>query len=175
MSSESSQEPAGPPPAGRIALTTAALVIVAIAAWLVGDMGLLGPTLRGDDLPEPPPADAAVVELGRTLHEEYCVTCHGLVGEGQRGWEEPLPDGTLRAPPHNSDGHTWRHGDRVLFRVVNNGGPVAESTGTESEMPAFGLVMTADDIRAVLAYVKTLWTPQQRAFQAAESESHPFP
>jgi mono/diheme cytochrome c family protein len=33
-------------------------------------------------------------------------------------------------------------------------------------MPAFEGILTADDVAAILAYLKTWWTDEQREFQA---------
>jgi hypothetical protein len=36
-------------------------------------------------------------------------------------------------------------------------------------------VLSREQIRAVIAYLKTLWTPEQRQFQLEESQGHSFP
>jgi mono/diheme cytochrome c family protein len=41
-------------------------------------------------------------------------------------------------------------------------------------MPPFDGVLSPEQIRAVISYFKTLWTPDQRAFQAEESREQPF-
>ena len=42
-------------------------------------------------------------------------------------------------------------------------------------MPAFAGVLSPHEVRAVISYLKTLWTPQERRFQREESRRHPFP
>jgi mono/diheme cytochrome c family protein len=42
-------------------------------------------------------------------------------------------------------------------------------------MPAFGHTLSDNEIKAVLLYLKSLWGPQERAFQAEVSKHDPFP
>lgn len=42
-------------------------------------------------------------------------------------------------------------------------------------MPAFEDVLTRHEIKAIIAYLKTLWTAEQRQFQREESRDQPFP
>jgi len=42
-------------------------------------------------------------------------------------------------------------------------------------MPAFGHTLTPENTRAVIEYLKTLWTPAQRRFQREESRRMPYP
>ena len=42
-------------------------------------------------------------------------------------------------------------------------------------MPAFGETLAPEQIRAVIDYLKTLWTPEQRQFQSEETRDHPSP
>jgi mono/diheme cytochrome c family protein len=42
-------------------------------------------------------------------------------------------------------------------------------------MPAFEDVLTPAEIRSVINYLKTLWTPEQQRHQAEESEGASFP
>lgn len=41
-------------------------------------------------------------------------------------------------------------------------------------MPAFQDVLSDQEIRAVITYLKTLWTDEQRRFQWTESRDEPF-
>lgn len=52
---------------------------------------------------------------GEALYTENCAACHGVNLEGQDDWQRPGEDGRLSAPPHDETGHTWHHGDQVLF------------------------------------------------------------
>ena len=50
-----------------------------------------------------------------SLYAENCASCHGAKLEGQPDWRSPGPDGVMPAPPHDRTGHTWHHGDGMLF------------------------------------------------------------
>jgi mono/diheme cytochrome c family protein len=97
------------------------------------------------------------VEEGKIVYEQYCASCHGLNGEGQANWQYPSEDGFLPAPPHTDNGHTWHHPDTQLLMVIANG---------RNKMPAFQETLTAAQQEAVLAYIKTFWSPEIQAAQA---------
>jgi mono/diheme cytochrome c family protein len=106
----------------------------------------------------------AVLECGRVLYSTDCQRCHG----DQQGV------GRLAlAPSHGSDGHTWHHPDNPLLRMVMDGtNVIRESLGlpkSEMEMPAFRGRLTEEEALAVLNYIKTWWTEEQRDSQAAIS------
>ena len=73
------------------------------------------------------------------------------------------------APPHDVSGHTWHHGDRLLFDYTKFGGEAALATrgvgDFESGMPGFGHVLTDDEIRDVLAFIKSTWPEEIRRHQ----------
>lgn len=81
----------------------------------------------------------------------------------------------MPAPPHDRTGHTWKHSDAMLYRIVRDGwrDPFNKSPGLT--MPGFGNDLSPAEIRAVLDALKTGWTPQQRAFQRKESRTAPYP
>ena len=103
---------------------------------------------------------------GRQLYDLHCAACHGAKLEGQPKWRERLPNGKLPAPPHDASGHTWHHPDRVLFEITRNGIAHFAPPGYASDMPAFGGRLSDDDIRAVLAYIKSTWPEETRKLQA---------
>ncbi len=124
------------------------------------------------------------VERGQGIYIERCATCHGPNGEGQPNWQATNPDGTLPAPPLNGSAHSWHHGDGTLYKQVSLGGAYLEQQGLagfKSGMPAFGELLTHEEIIDVLAYVKSLWGDQaihgttKREAQAMVSENDPFP
>lgn len=106
------------------------------------------------------PSDGAMVEVGRRVYHAQCAACHGIQLEGQPNWRTRLANGRLPAPPHDISGHTWHHPDAVLFDIVKNGlvPGVTAPPGYESDMPAYASVLSDDEIRASLAYIKTYWT-----------------
>ncbi|MEX2583128.1 MAG: cytochrome c [Gemmatimonadota bacterium] len=112
--------------------------------------------------------DQAAIAQGERVYQANCATCHGADGEGQPNWQSPGPDGVYPAPPHDSSGHTWHHSDELLLEIIRRGGQeVYGSETVRSGMPAWGDRLSADEMRAVLAYLKTLWGPDEREFQAA--------
>lgn len=107
---------------------------------------------------------------GELVYAANCAACHGINGQGQFP-DAPLePDATGRygAPPHNEAGHTWHHDDDLLIQIVREGG--MGSPEAFYPMPAFGQILTDDDLQAVLVYIKGFWTEEQRTFQRQSTE-----
>src|SRR3546814_2426064 len=92
---------------------------------------------------------------GRKVYQEYCASCHGPRGEGQANWEAPNDQGELPAPPHNAEGHTWKHADAMLYRMVSEGWRDPFNKTRELTMPAFGDQLSPEQIREVVTYLKT--------------------
>ncbi|ATU94621.1 c-type cytochrome [Phyllobacterium zundukense] len=114
-------------------------------------------------------ASAATIALGKTLYAKRCASCHGARLEGQPNWKRLLPSGRMPAPPHDASGHTWHHPDGVLFRITKEGPAAVVGRGYQSDMPGFGNVMSDDEIRAVLAFIKSTWPERERQYQAEMS------
>jgi len=108
----------------------------------------------------------AEVASGRALYATHCASCHGLELGGQPDWQERLPSGRMPAPPHDASGHTWHHSDGVLFRLTKEGVAAVVGGGYQSDMPGFAGVLSDDEIRAVLAFIKRTWPERERAYQA---------
>ncbi|MGQ0656207.1 MAG: c-type cytochrome [Betaproteobacteria bacterium] len=68
------------------------------------------------------------------------------------------PDGRMPAPPHDEGGHSWHHPDAELFGITRHGlVPPYAPADYKSDMPAFAGQLGDDDIRAVLAFIKSHW------------------
>lgn len=109
---------------------------------------------------------------GRVLYDANCASCHGGNLEGQADWRSRDGDGRYPAPPHDATGHTWHHSDTDLIAYITDGGAVALAqmgVRFDSGMPAFGEVMTPEDIEDILAYLKSRWPERERAVQAERS------
>lgn len=123
----------------------AALVLIALG----------GCTARTSGTPEQ-------VARGEELYQANCVACHGGATGGDIA---DIP------PRHNAEGHTWHHEDCLLVEIIEDGMPprpgVPEDTPT---MPPFADELGEDDIRAILAYIKTWWTEDQLEFQEQVTE-----
>lgn len=146
------------------------------AALLLG-MAACGPADAADrqDLST---ADVAVIRLGAQVYRAQCASCHGNALQGAADWKRMGVDGRLPPPPHDSTGHTWHHADGLLFRIVARGTAVAIGDTARTSrygMPAFASQLSPVEMRAVLTYLKTTWTPDQRRRQTEASRDDPLP
>ena len=145
----------------------------------------VSPTLAASPTPTASPTPA--VRTGQEVFASTCAACHGEEGEGQPNWHIRNPNSTLPAPPLNGDGHTWHHPDGLLYRVVSQGGKIQETPSVpsfKSAMPAFGELLSHEEIIATLEYVKSLWGDKTRSglrglsireAQRRRSEGDPYP
>jgi mono/diheme cytochrome c family protein len=117
--------------------------------------------IQGTAVPPLPTLDANRVETGARVYAANCATCHGTELEGQPNWKQPKQDGSLRAPPHDSSGHTWHHPDDLLLDIIANGGdPTFGAT-----MLGFQGQLSDDEMVAVLDFIKSHWLTEDREFQ----------
>lgn len=100
----------------------------------------------------------ASIELGSTLYTQYCLSCHGGATGGKI---------TDIPPPHNANGHTWHHPDQQLTNIVLNG---LDASVDDQKMPAFEDKLSLEDVQNILAFIKTWWAPEQRAFQSTATK-----
>ena len=144
------------------------MVLGLVFAGLLAGAGYLGyERLRGPAAGAPDPAQLA---SGRRLYDENCAACHGTELEGQANWRQRDPDGLLPAPPHDETGHTWHHPDWQLFEITKRGTAAIVGSDYQTAMGPFGNVLSDDEIRAVLAYIKSRWPENIRARQAEITE-----
>ena len=107
---------------------------------------------------------------GRDLYARHCASCHGANLEGEANWQQRNSAGFLPAPPHDASGHTWHHSDQQLLRLVRDGlGSI--SPGYQTTMPAFGSVLTDQEILSILEYFKSVWPEREREFQASRTRA----
>lgn len=105
--------------------------------------------------------DPSQAVQGRLIYGKHCASCHGDDLQGAPNWRIRLPNGRMPAPPHDDTGHTWHHPDEVLFGITKYGlVPPYAPKDYPSDMPAFGSVLSDDEIRAVLAYIESRWSPE---------------
>ena len=115
------------------------------------------------------------ITAGRAIYERVCASCHGAHGEGAANWQEPDAKGEMPPPPHDASGHTWKHSDAMLYQIVQRGWRDPFNKTQRLTMPAFEGQLSREQTIAVIDYLKTLWKPGQRQFQAEESRKQPFP
>ncbi len=136
-----------------------AVISVVVGATAVGLLLIALGTTRDVQTRTATPHD------GRAIYLRHCASCHGPNLEGEPNWRRRKPDGRLPAPPHDVTGHTWHHADNVLFKITKFGTEAIVGGDYKSNMPGFGNVMTDDEIRAVLAYIKSTWPASIRQRQ----------
>lgn len=141
----------------RTALPAASLGLIIIGLGLLAWFGR-------------PESERSQIALGRRVYAEHCASCHGAKLEGQPNWQDPLPSGRMPAPPHDASGHTWHHSDAELFTITKKGiGAVVAAY--ESDMPAFEGILSDEEIRAVLAFIKSTWPERELDYQEARSRA----
>ncbi|RYH05998.1 cytochrome c [Tropicimonas sp. IMCC6043] len=119
------------------------------------------------------PDDVDIV-AGETLYRANCAACHGASLEGQPDWRSPDGDGLLPAPPHDETGHTWHHGDALIFTYTKLGGAetlAQQGMEFESGMPGFGDALSDQDIWNIIAFIKSAWPDRIREAQSARTEA----
>ncbi|MBU0726707.1 MAG: cytochrome c [Alphaproteobacteria bacterium] len=133
---------------------------------LLGGSAVAGLIWVGFDRSGSAEASGERLERGRAIYAANCASCHGANLEGQPDWKSRLPSGHLPAPPHDASGHTWHHPDGVLFRITKQGPAAVVGGGYQSDMPSFTDVLSDDEIRAALDFIKSIWPERERQHQA---------
>ncbi|GIX48366.1 MAG: hypothetical protein KatS3mg131_2577 [Candidatus Tectimicrobiota bacterium] len=102
------------------------------------------------------PLQAADLEAGKALYQQYCSTCHGPEGKGNG----PAAAAMQPKPRDHTDGRYMNAlSDAHLFKVISQGGA---AVGKSPLMPAWQGVLTPQQIRDVMAYLRTLAVPPYR-------------
>ena len=110
--------------------------VICISAVAVGVAALVSCAGSAPDVPAGPGGNPdAVLSLGREIWGGRCVACHGTDGRGGRG--KKLDDGQIFELFPEID---------TMMAVIANG----KGRG----MPAFGGVLSAEEIEAVSRYVR---------------------
>ncbi|UWQ08040.1 cytochrome c [Aliiroseovarius crassostreae] len=153
------------------------LVFLALAAAALGGLGVLTFLTDTPDGQAGPPRQPAGSDIaaGKVLYADVCASCHGAELQGQPNWRGQNEDGTVPAPPHDETGHTWHHGDALLFDYTKQGGQAALSargvSGFASGMPGFGENLSDQQIWDILAFIKSTWPERIRDMQATRTEA----
>jgi len=104
--------------------------------------------------------DPALVGLGHRLYEQHCAYCHGADLGGQPDWDGAYPDGNRPALPLDGRGPIARLSDRDLFDITRFGGQPFSPSSYRNRMPGYEGKLTEPEIWAVLAYIKSRWSPE---------------
>lgn len=99
---------------------------------------------------------AQQVEMGKTVFERHCASCHGIRAQGAAGdWRVRRPDGSYPPPPLNGSAHTWHHPLPLLVEIIQQGGALYDGT-----MPAFGGILSEAEQYAAIAWFQSLWSDE---------------
>ncbi|GJL64535.1 MAG: hypothetical protein NPIRA04_31890 [Nitrospirales bacterium] len=114
------------------------IAVLMFAGMLVWSWSVSGQVVIAEETKSDP-------KNGRTIFEANCVTCHGERGKGDG------PTGAYLSPPPadltSEDVRT--DPDAELLSIISNGIP-------DKGMPAWKSSLSVDQIRDVLAYIRTL-------------------
>jgi mono/diheme cytochrome c family protein len=124
----------------------------------------------GTTVPAPPVLDRDEIAQGKDLYILHCAACHGVNLEGQADWKTPLPDGSLKPPPHDDSGHTWHHADFQLLEIIAKGGSIYDGV-----MPGFADQLTEEQATSILTYLKSEWGTESREYQWWVTNTYPTP
>jgi mono/diheme cytochrome c family protein len=102
--------------------------------------------------------DPARIARGKAVYETACMACHGRDGRGNPDWESAV------RPVEMTDCATTAEPTAQWESVVRNGGA---AHGLSSVMPAFGEAFEAEEIRAVVAYLRT-FCPEADRYPAGD-------
>lgn len=143
----------------RLALGTL-LTLAATGAWAAsaGPSTTLpaapreAPVVMAQDPPEPD------FQRATNLYNATCVVCHGPYGSGAA-----MPG--LGIPTLDAQGTAWQKSATDLQFIIKGG---------KGSMPGVGSSWTQQDVRDVLALMRTWWTPeQQKQHDALSNKSTP--
>lgn len=98
-----------------------------------------------------------LVGRGQPIYQENCALCHG---------DATTPPPLASAPPHTDAGHTAHHPDRLLVDWILDGVPGGDV------MPTWREELSEEEVRAVVAYIKTFWPEDVRQTQIDESQQY---
>jgi len=107
---------------------------------------------RGSSAPPPagPGVPLTAAADGAALYARWCASCHGATGRGDGPNAKYLP---VRPAVHASDVQMRGRPDDSLYDAIAGGGAVM---GKSARMPAFGATLSREEIRSLVAFVRTL-------------------
>lgn len=99
----------------------------------------------GNELTDPYPETAATIERGAYLYQNFCVSCHGVTGEG----DGPVISKKFPVPPDLKSTKIKSYPKARIYHVITAG---------LGDMPAHGPQMTIQDRWYLAQYVKQFQT-----------------
>lgn len=117
-------------------------------------------------------ADPDAPAGGRQAYLRNCALCHGVELQGRdAGWEPDSP----YVPPLGAAGKAWRLSDGQLAAMMQGGSHVAAMRLSNVGMPAFAGRLSAEEIGAIVDYLKSQWTGGERTYQAEVDRREALP
>jgi photosystem II stability/assembly factor-like uncharacterized protein len=102
-----------------------------------------------------------LAKAGR-LYDRLCQSCHGAKGMGERPDDPGATDEYgFAAPALDDSAHGWHHSDDGLVGTILNGSP------RNPRMMPFKELVSEDDARNLVAYIKSLWSFRSLACQGS--------
>ena len=98
---------------------------------------------------------------GKNLYGTYCAACHGDSGKGDGVAAKGLP---AKPADHTNGAVMSRLSDKFLIDVISKGG---SAVGKSPFMPAWGGSLNDKQIRDIVAFIRTLAAPANRAQEPA--------
>jgi mono/diheme cytochrome c family protein len=108
------------------------------------------PGTANDNSSTPAPPASAIDNSATALYARYCAGCHGNRGAGDGPNAKFLP-----VPPakHSSAAAMSERSDDALYDTIAGGGEIMNRS---PRMPAFGQTLTAEEIAALVRYIRSL-------------------
>ncbi len=103
---------------------------------------------------------SSLVAKGEAIYKKNCISCHGEKGSGENPRDIYAIDakGNYVAPPLNESAHAWHHTDEQLVEII------LEGSSRNPRMIAWGKSLSKDDARAIVEYIKSLWSERIRKY-----------
>jgi len=112
--------------------------------------------------------DPNAAQRGAVVFAKNCQPCHGKGGVGEKDIPPLLRrPGYFQAPALNDSQHAWHHTDEDLIKFILNGSPRTK------RMVAFKGTLNTNQVRDVVAYIKSLWGARALACQGPKHMSCP--
>ena len=90
------------------------------------------------------------VAAGKAKYAQLCAACHGATGKG----DGPAAAALNPKPRDHTDAKYMKSlKDEDIFKITKEGGP---AVGKSPLMPPWGAALSEQDIRNVVAYIRTL-------------------
>ena len=104
---------------------------------------------------QPPPSAATPAPVqADALYKQYCASCHGPEGKGNGPAAAALP---MKPADHANPAVMGKISDAELFKAIKEGG---QAVGKSPAMPPWGGTLKDEQIRALVAYVRSLAKPR---------------